>query len=180
MRLNPNSAEGRKRMLALIEEIEEQTDRGVAIVGAAWVEEAMTAAIESLLHSDNKAWSRLFSGNGPLSTFSAKTDLCSLLGLVSATIKSDLHIIREIRNEFAHQIVHRFEHTKLSFVSPHINDKCKALKCIAHEDILLSRTAFVRACATLSSDFELLIYAGNKLPDLGQVITRTEMPSQAS
>jgi len=163
-------------MLALIEEIEEQTDRGVAIVGAAWVEETMTTAIESFLHADNKAWGRMFSGNGPLSTFSAKIDLCSLLGLISTTIKSDLHIIREIRNEFAHQIVHRFENTKLSFVSPHISDKCNALKCVAHEGIAISRTAFVRACATLSADFELTIYMGNKLPQTGQIVAKIETP----
>ncbi|OWY27324.1 hypothetical protein [Herbaspirillum robiniae] len=162
-------------MLALIEEIEEQTDRGVAIVGAAWIEEAMTTAMESFLHADSKAWSRLFGSNGPLSTFSAKIDLCSLLGLISGTIKSDLHIIREIRNEFAHQIVHRSEHTKLNFISAHINDKCKALKCVAHENHPLSRTAFVRACATLSADFELMIYGGNKLPQTGQIIAKMEM-----
>ena len=162
-------------MMALIEEIEEQTDRGVAIVGVAWIEETMSAALESFLHSDQKSWDRLFVGNGPLSTFSAKIDLCSLLGMINGTIKSDLHIIRDIRNEFAHQIVHRSEHTKLSFTSSHIRDKCAALKCIAHENHHQSRTAFVRACATLSSDFELLIYAGNKLSDSGQIISRNDL-----
>ena len=47
MRFAPNSIEAQKRMMALIEEIEDQTDRGVAIVGAAWIEETMSAAIES-------------------------------------------------------------------------------------------------------------------------------------
>ncbi len=162
-------------MMALIEEIEDQTDRGVAIVGAAWIEESMSAAMESFLHSDPKSWDRLFFANGPLSTFSAKIDLCSLLGMINRTIKSDLHIIRDIRNEFAHQIVHRSEHTKLTFASSHIEDKCKALKCVAHEKHHLPRTAFVRACAILSSDFELLIYAGYKLPEIGGIIARNEM-----
>jgi DNA-binding MltR family transcriptional regulator len=175
MRFAPNSIEAQKRMMALIEEIEDQTDRGVAIVGAAWIEETMSAAIESFLHSDSKAWGRLFVGNGPLSTFSAKIDLCSLLGIVSAPIKSDLHIIREIRNEFAHQIVHRSEHTKLSFASSHIEDKCLAIKCVAHEDHHQPRTAFARACATLSSDFELLIYGREKIPVGSQIITISEM-----
>jgi hypothetical protein len=65
MNLQPDSEEAQKRMMALIDEMEGQTDRGVAIVGAAWVEEAMSVAIESFLHSEPKAWKRLFEGNGP-------------------------------------------------------------------------------------------------------------------
>jgi hypothetical protein len=175
MRFAPNSVEAQKRMMALIEEIEDQTDRGVAIIGAAWIEETMSAAIESFLHSDSKAWDRLFVGNGPLSTFSAKIDLCSLLGMISGPIKSDLHIIREIRNEFAHQIVHRSEHTKLSFATSHIEDKCLTIKCVAHEDHHQPRTAFVRACATLSSDFELLVYIGEKVSFGSGIMARSEM-----
>lgn len=135
----------------------------------------MSAALEAFLYSDPKSWGRLFVGNGPLSTFSSKIDLCSLLGMINGTIKSDLHIIREIRNEFAHQIVHRFEHTKLSFATSHIQDKCKAIKCVAHETLHLPRAAFLRACATLGSDFELLIYAGNKFPATGQIVARDNL-----
>lgn len=174
MKFDPNSEEGQKRLITLIKEMEDQTDRGVAIVGAAWVEEAMTTALESFLHSDPKSWNKLFTADGPVSNFSAKIDLCSLLGMINATIKSDLHIVRSIRNEFAHQIVHRSEYTKLTFGSPHISDRCRAIKCIAHENVQTPRTAFVRACATLSSDFELLIYAGNKLPVGGKIIARNE------
>lgn len=174
MKHDPNSEEAIKRMMALIEEIEGQTDRGAAIVGAAWVEEAISAAIESFLQSDQKAWQRLFDGNGPLATLSAKIDLSRLLGLVSETIRSDLHIIRAIRNEFAHQIAHRTEHTKLGFHSQHIADKCLALKCVAHEKHTDPRVAFVRACATLNADFEMLQFFGVKIPDAGQIFAATE------
>jgi DNA-binding MltR family transcriptional regulator len=156
MRLDPNSEEAQTRMLALTQEMEGQTDRGVAIVGAAWVEEAMSAALESFLHTDPKAWQRLFKGNSPLGTFSAKIDLVRLLGLVTEVVYSDLHRIREIRNEFAHQIAHRTEHTSLNFDSSHIRDRCMALKCVAHETHSTPRAAFIRACATLNSDFQML------------------------
>lgn len=90
----------------------------------------MMALVEEMAE---QTWQRLFEGNGPLATLSAKIDLARLLGLVTETIRSDLHIIRDIRNEFAHQIAHKTEHTKLSFSSPHIRDKCMALRCVSHE-----------------------------------------------
>ena len=102
MTYDPNSEEGYRRLMALVEEMEGQTDRGVAIVGAAWVEEGLFAAIESFLHSGTQPWKRLFDISGPMSTLSAKTDLARLLGMISKVIWSDLHIIRDIRNEFAH------------------------------------------------------------------------------
>lgn len=174
MKHDPNSEEALKRMTALIEEIEGQTDRGAAIVGAAWVEEAMSVAIESFLHSDKKAWQRLFGGNGPLATLSAKIDLSRLLGLISETIRSDLHIIRDIRNEFAHQIAHKTEHTKLAFCSKHIADKCLALRCVAHEKHSDPRIAFVRACATLNADFEMVQFFRVKISDGGRIFAKVE------
>lgn len=43
------SDEAIERSLALVTEVENQTDRGVAIVGVAWVEESLLAAIHSFL-----------------------------------------------------------------------------------------------------------------------------------
>ena len=174
MRFDPDSEEAQKRMEALIEEMQGQTDRGVAIVGAAWVEEAMSAAIESFLHSDRKAWDRLFGIAGPLGTLSAKIDLARLLGMVSDSIKSDLHIIRDVRNEFAHRIAHKTEHTKLAFSSPHIRDKCLALKCIAHEKHAEPRVAFIQACAILNADFEAHSMFGIKITDGGHIVARID------
>jgi hypothetical protein len=109
-----------------------------------------------------------------LATLSAKIDLARLLGLISETIRSDLHIIREIRNEFAHHIAHKTQHTKIGFDSPHIRDKCMALRCIAHEPPSDPRFAFVRACAVLNSDFELLRFFAVKVSDAGHIFARIE------
>lgn len=158
-----NSTEARQRMITLIDEMNGQSDRGVAIVGAAWVEEAISASIESFLLSDPKTWQRLFGRNGPLATLSAKINLSRLLGLISDTTKSDLHIIRDIRNEFAHQIAHKTANSKLSFDSPHIKDKCMTIKCIAQEGIIMPRAAFIRSCAVLYSNFEMICLLGLKV-----------------
>lgn len=141
-----------QQSLALVQEIETQTDRGVAIIGAAWVEEEINAAIESFLEKDKYAWDRLFRKSGPLSSFSAKIDLARLLGITSAAVSSDLHIIRTIRNDFAHSILEK-DHSILSFNTPRIKDKCLAIRSVEHEAICDPRVAFIRACAVLNSDF---------------------------
>jgi DNA-binding MltR family transcriptional regulator len=44
----------------------------------------------------------VFTGHGPLATFSAKISLCALLGLTTPNVRHDLTILRKIRNDFAH------------------------------------------------------------------------------
>lgn len=156
-----------KRKAAFIEEMNLQTDRGVAIVGVAWVEDEIALALESFLVSESNAWKRLFEGTGPLATFSAKIDLARLLGLITEAIRSDLHIIRDIRNEFAHQVAHKTDFTKLSFSSAHLKDKCMALKCIAHKNYSEPRIAFINACSILNWDFEMLRFYGVKISSDG-------------
>ena len=113
-------------MQTLIDELNEQTDRGVAIVGATWVEEAISESLASVLPQKTKSWERLFKVDGPLSSFSAKIDLLHLLGLTSELIISDMHRLREIRNLFAHNITHKNSSRKLSFSISEIKDKCFA------------------------------------------------------
>jgi hypothetical protein len=158
-----NSAEKEMREAAFIEEMRLQTDRGVAIVGAAWVEEAIMIAIESFLHSESKAWDSFSKSNSTLSSFSSKIDLARLLGFITDTIWSDLNIIRTIRNDFAHQVVHKTEHTKLSFNSSHIKDKCMALRCIAHKNYTEPRIAFINACSILNWEFDMFHFFGLKV-----------------
>lgn len=171
----PYSAEALERMLTLAEEMNAQTDRGVAIVGATWVEEAIYESLASVLPRDTKSWERLFRMDGPLSSFSAKIDLLHLLGLTSENIRSDMHRLREIRNIFAHNITHKNTSRKLSFDIPEIRDKCLALKCVTHEDIVAPRAAFIRACAVLNADLEMVRHLGGALlNDVGRVIVKNE------
>jgi hypothetical protein len=47
---------------------------------------------------------RLFTAYGPLGSFSAKIDIALGFSLITPNHAKDLHIIRRIRNEFAHSI----------------------------------------------------------------------------
>ena len=175
MKFRDNPEEALKRFGALVEEMNSESDRAVAIVGAAWVEEALSDSITSFLQVHETAHRNLFAGNTPLSTFSAKIDLARLLGIVSDTIWSDLHIIRKIRNQFAHHIAHKTEHSKLTFAADNIADQCMALRCVAHEKRSDPRDAYTRACATLNGDFDLFSMHGEKIGDTFKVIAHVEV-----
>jgi hypothetical protein len=92
---------------SIVDELERQTDRGAGIIGAAFIESLLRQALESRMRlktlEDKRAAKGLFDKMRPLSSFSAKIDLGLVLGLYRSEIRSDLHRIREIRNEFAHE-----------------------------------------------------------------------------
>lgn len=45
---------------------------------------------------------RIFAGTGPLSNLSSKIDLSYALGIIDSETHKQLHIVRDIRNSFAH------------------------------------------------------------------------------
>lgn len=165
--------EALEKVASLISEIEGQSDRAAAIVGAAWIEEELEAAIRSFLIDDKESMKKLLGKSSPLSSFSAKIDLACVLGMCSRVIAKDLHSIREIRNDFAHNILAK-DNAKLSFNSGHIKDKCMALKCVALEDPETPRIAFIRACAILNSDFYIHRFMGLKVSNSGQIFAKVE------
>ena len=83
-------------------ELEQQTDRGAAIIGAAFLEARLEEAIRSRLIGTGEPVDALFKGEAPLRTFRAKIDMGFALGLFGPRIHRDLNLIRKIRNKFAH------------------------------------------------------------------------------
>jgi hypothetical protein len=91
-------------------EMDTQTDRSAAILGGAFIDLALEDAIKTLLadkkvKNEGTLFELLFNtANSPLSSFSAKIDLALALELIGPHTYDDLHIIRRIRNEFAHHL----------------------------------------------------------------------------
>ena len=101
-------------------EVVGQSDRACAIVSGAMLE----AQLEKLLLKNliEKPPNELFSTYGPLSTFAAKIDMATAMGLISKSERSDLHRIRKIRNIFAHSL-----DEGLGFKTSSIQDEIKGL-----------------------------------------------------
>ncbi|VXC04643.1 hypothetical protein [Massilia sp. 9I] len=165
---NNSTAEDHARMQVVVQELKNQSDRGVAIVGGAWVEEGLLGMLEAAFQPDPTVWKRAIGNYGPLSTFAAKIDMAHLLRMVSPQIYSDLNAIRSIRNAFAHDVAHKKTQEQLSFSANDIKDKCLALRCVSHEKWPNPRHAFIRACAMLCADFEAM-QTFVQIPHLGTV-----------
>ena len=88
----------------VIKELEEQTDRGAAIIAAAFLDERLSEAILSRLRPLPDVTDKLLSSSGPVGTFSAKIDLAYALGYYGERSHRDLHLVRKIRNKFAHTL----------------------------------------------------------------------------
>ena len=80
---------------------EDESDRGAAVLAGSYVENHLGLFLKSKMIDPSVA-ERMFSSNGSLSTFCQRIDFAQAFGLLSKVQCEDLHIIRKIRNHFAH------------------------------------------------------------------------------
>lgn len=119
--------------------LSQETDRGCALMAAAYLEYELEKLIKSNLVNDKKVLKVLFSSNGYLATFSSKIDLAYMLGLISPDVRSDLHILRKIRNEFAHNP------ESFGFEKEEISHRCNELKLTGIPNGAEARLKFTNA-----------------------------------
>lgn len=82
--------------------LEKESDRAVALIVAAWVDDALSEAIKRWLVDDKKAIEAIFQHDSALGSFSSRITLGYLIRRYSKAIHDNLHTIRSIRNDFAH------------------------------------------------------------------------------
>lgn len=86
-------------------EMATESDRASVILGAALLDEALSTLLKARLVPSGAADDPLFDGaNAPIGTFSARTELSLRIGLIDANFARCLHLIRRIRNDFAHNV----------------------------------------------------------------------------
>ncbi|MDF7650740.1 hypothetical protein PUG42_19600 [Erwiniaceae bacterium L1_54_3] len=94
-----------ERQKILKEEFRGSSDRASAIVGAAFLDELLTEILKEYLVDDTiKNDKEIFSGVGPLATFSSKINMAYRLGIISKSERKIIHCIRDVRNKFAHKL----------------------------------------------------------------------------
>jgi DNA-binding MltR family transcriptional regulator len=80
-------------------------DTTVVLLSTGLIERFLRLSLISVFRSDTVSKNmiaKVFEGKGPLSTFSAKIDVCTGLGNLLPDARHDLLVINKIRNEFAH------------------------------------------------------------------------------
>ena len=94
------------QVAAILEELKSQTDRGTAIIAAAVLDDLLhQVLVARLIQLGSERHEGLFERTGaPLSSFSAKIEMCFAVGTLSNQARLAMHLIRDVRNAFAHRI----------------------------------------------------------------------------
>jgi hypothetical protein len=108
-------------ILVFRRELSRETDRGAALFAAAHLDERLEMLLRAFLIDDESVTAPLFSGNGVPATFSARIDMAYLTGLIPPSTRRELHLIRRIRNEFAHSP------RSVQFANEAIASRCREL-----------------------------------------------------
>jgi DNA-binding MltR family transcriptional regulator len=86
----------------ILDSLSREPDRSHAILAVTALENLLGDLLErSMVEATPTA---LFEGYGPLSSLSARIDLTFALGLLSVGERRELHMLRKVRNEFAHSV----------------------------------------------------------------------------
>jgi hypothetical protein len=104
-----------------VQQIDREGDRAAAILAGGYLEDRLMIAIQSRLIQDKRVINQFFRGIGPLATFSAKIDLAYLLAILDERTQKHMHIIRRIRNEYAHEL------SEITFETQKIKSLCRNL-----------------------------------------------------
>src|SRR5437867_76777 len=91
-----------ERVLKFRDSLDLESDRGCALLAISFLDVELTRLLHRCFVQDDEMTETLFGPQSPFSTFSAKIDAGYYLGVVSATIKRELHLLRKVRNAFGH------------------------------------------------------------------------------
>lgn len=96
-----------EEFVSFLTEFINETDRAAVVLGAAKLDYLLAELINKvLLPPENKKDDKTSTEEGhpgALGSFSANINIAYRLGLVDASFKDSLHIIRKLRNHFAHE-----------------------------------------------------------------------------
>lgn len=91
-----------RRRYELIAKVGAESERGMTVLVAAELDRVLEAVLKSYLAPDRARDDLFEGGSPPLGIFSAKINLARALHLIRDDEYELLHLIRRIRNEFAH------------------------------------------------------------------------------
>jgi hypothetical protein len=129
----------------ILPDADKQPDRSMVIVLVSVVDDHLFTAIKAKLVENKKVEERIFTGLGPLATFSSRIDMGLLLGLYRDDFAKVLHGLRKVRNAFAHEM------RPLTLESPEIRGMANVFKFVnerrRHQKDTTAREEFQITCA---------------------------------
>ena len=89
-------------LAVFMKELQSETDRGLPLVAAALIDDLLSETLRSFFIENGSADKILKGASAPIGTMSARLNLCHALGFIDDYEKSEIELIRKIRNRFAH------------------------------------------------------------------------------
>lgn len=86
-----------------VEEFKGESDRAAVVLGAATLDLQLSQILDRFLLPSISSSDELLEGDSPLATFSSRINACYRLGLITPEFAKSLHLVRKIRNAFAHE-----------------------------------------------------------------------------
>jgi DNA-binding MltR family transcriptional regulator len=141
-----------------------ETDRGCALMAAAYLDDQLERLIRRTLIDDTAAIDDLLRSSGAVGSFSARIELCYALGCLPIQARRELHLIRKIRNEFGHVA------KPLTFEASQISSRCRELQYSAAEAQAPARPRFTSSVLGVCALIHVAIHRA----------TRREVPSDTT
>jgi hypothetical protein len=142
-----------------VNELLGENDRAAAILGGTLLDVNVEAVLKRHMGSMSaEDEENLFSGNGPLATFSARIRIASAFGLINADQRSNLDYVRELRNAFAHSF------RPMRFADPEVRAVCDLFR--------ITSTAATRATKPKIRFVLAVMETGSQLAGLATVDLR--------
>ena len=148
---------------AIIQEIENERDRGGALVACQFLDNRLLQTIQTRLHRNDNIEGSLFRGKGGLASFSSRIDLGFLLQLYPNSTRDLMHRIRAVRNDFAHDLA------PIRFTSPSVAARCNNIEELLDTALpawLAFHSQLVSQCKKAPSETSSLPLGGWSLPAL--------------
>ena len=92
-----------ERFKEFADEFKVESDRAAVILGAAKLDLSLRQLLERFLLPVATGRDELLDGEAALSSFNTRINAVQRLGLIDASFAWALHLVRRIRNEFAHE-----------------------------------------------------------------------------
>jgi DNA-binding MltR family transcriptional regulator len=137
--------------------LDAETDRGCSLMIGAYLDELLKIFLSSLFVADANASVSFLRADGPLGTFSSRIELCYLLGQISEVVRRELHLMRKIRNEFAHTV------QLINFSQPAVLARIRELKCTGLSTNADARHRMIRSCLFIAADFHAMMWVERRL-----------------
>jgi len=91
-------------MNRVLHEAYRESDRAAAILIGAEIDSALRSLIQAFILPPTNKSTNLLQSDAPLGTMASRIEIAYRLGLISVRLHRELHLLRRVRNEFAHHL----------------------------------------------------------------------------